>query len=832
MALRHLPELQEFRFVDRKGELVHLSNFAARTLGDTESNLMWVRGASQVGVSRFLQEAEAVLSAKPGMAAIRVKMDDAQNADERALGTLLDKLGAGSDGVLGELAVRYSPGAAFSTISSTAPQSPTAFGVAALVEAVLAGVMLTSEGRARDPYQIICDLLERFVGSNRCRLVLIVDQLHNAQSNFFECMANVMSELSGADEVRFVISSSIGFESDRFKEKLTSRFEIAKLDMGPFDSSVYFYDILTDFFEDISPGDESVKRLGDLCGLNAGMLRNSLREFYMSDVCNDSIASFSSFVREYRKSSLDVFEDAFMQVMSHIGEPISEPRTMELVQTIVSTAFMLPDASIVAPKLYEARMALGKSGLLTRVLEPESGHGCLIAVNRPALSCVGGVCTDPNMKQRIFDVIRAMDPNDWAETFPRSNRQDMEARLSYDAKDQSACELNYSYALQLIGAGRSLDALPAIERYLDTNPVPNPDEYDAITDFARICYLDGRYIKAKRLLELIGTDCGTRFERAYLRGKVSNVLHDFEDAETYLRLAEDISRCNDEAISAKSMRQLILAEKPHRFEEARQIFKELYKSAESKATWSTAECMAMRTVVDFPRDDFDIDAILSKAYRCAGAQSNRLPLAYLCVARGLQSMRGEDMDEAFSLFDESRTILSTLRPHEQAYTLNNMGLCKMIEGDQAEAVVLLRQGLSWGASPYIRITLMSNLAVALSLQKRQDALANLLPSMEDALDSPSSLVRNRVSHAICFTLLATGEPLHRFSANRHAALFSTCLENLADTPADDKPKRARVEAYSAWRDHSGVEFLLYCDSRERTYYGVAFQPWVSTLHHD
>lgn len=821
-------DLEEFHFTDREEYVKEIKSFILDDIPVNGSNVLWINGSSKVGVSRLMSEVTKTQSVNEHLRFISVSIDDNGDGGKYALTEMLSQLDDEKH-TLKEVMEKFA-NTVVREISPSNYFSDPALSVIADVLLMGLRTLIYDEGKQEAPYQVICKYIKTAATKNSQKIVLTIDNYHNASGRFLNLMHDVMSELCYSEDIRFVLLSCANEETDRFEESMLSSFALTRISVAPFADSVHFFDVLSDFFDDIAPKDPHVEWLFAECEHNVGELRKRLRNYYLNNGNRlDSIEDFRKYVssQSQRSCALKVFERPIISIMMALGTKVDLHALITLVNNVCKNVMKFETGipSIINDNFMEAYFCLVNDGIIVN----ENNFIFLDDVKVAS----SGVSADLQTYQIVYDYVLTLSKEAWSTSFPCSNRDEIMSRLSWHAQDPQSWSINMGYAAHLIKRGDYEEARVPIMRFLDCCPerLEQNDELKVL-NIAEACYEMGQYATAEKALKLLENCEPYKYRYAFLQAKLENIYHKFDDAEAHLIIAEASTTNGDEKTRAKSMRQLLLTEAPGRSNDARTIFYELYEEIREKEHWSAAECMAMRTKVDYWEPGDDTDEILEKARSESAARHDLLTCSYLDVAIGLQELRKGDNITAYAKFENACDVLAVLRPHEQAYAYNDMGTCKLIEGDIDNAIALFRRASAWGSTPFIKIVLTCNKAVAFALSGRHEDARALVPVMRKEFESgDDKLIFERTGMAICFVLLATkSSSLPSYDIDM--VLLSECLSILSQTMPISSARRQRIEWYSKVLPLSGSDFLEECSKKSKMYHQVAFQPWISTLHHD
>lgn len=818
--------LREFRFTDRSIEQKYISEFVEDENSEFETpNLLWIRGQHNIGLSRLLYETACRYEHDNRIFVVRVIAKE-NSSDDEIISEFLSALKTSSfkeTVKLVGLIPRYGAKIVFDAVSDV----PSIEFICA--KAVLsAGTLLTETNNEIAPYQIAKERIRDYALRTGKRVLVIVDNISNLHKQTIEFLFNIATALYCCDEFRMIIGSHNEDESKPFLERLATFFGVRPITVLEFCDSRYFYALLSDYFSGLQPSDQVIHQIYEKCNHSVGCLRDNLRHYYFS-VRQSRDMDINDFAISIRSGESCVpatpFASAYLAVLQTLKAVVSRFHLDNMVSVYIETEMHL---HIKNDPVFKLKMISDFDSLVQSGAISAEGQFVALSFTESARSFP---CETTTCALRAYDYLIQLDKNEQASVFKYGDFDGVLARLAWDTRASNRLSINIAYANQVIDSGYPHQYMEVISR-IALSECDLTGFCDDILRFAQVSYESGDYLTARKLLTKPEVICEMEQQYAFelLLGKVYNVLGDLENAKCHLTRAKTIAHESDDLVTATNMLQLTHQELPGGKEEARRLFEENIDRILSKDEWSFADCMVIRTSVDFWDGGDETLQMIIKATNRAEQAGDYWCEACLRVACGLQFLRASENGFAQNELKKAGERLSVIRPHEQAYVKNDIGLCLMIQGDYTNALDYFREARLWGVNSYIKTNILSNAMVCYALLGRnREALKQVQEFEEIVLRANNSLVTAKLCMQVAYVLLITGST--HGSLQRFAMLFDKCI-NLACIQGLSPRNCVRVAKYRRCRGMIEEDARLELSNQSHTYNEVDFSPWYSTLHHD
>lgn len=383
-------------------------------------------------------------------------------------------------------------------------------------------------------------------------------------------------------------------------------------------------------------------------------------------------------------------------------------------------------------------------------------------------------------------------------------------------------QINYKYAVESMSRENFVEATRAFERLLEKGALLDTH---CLLQAGQCFYQCGRYSIAEnvsRRIEPSKLQVHDLFDYYYLLGCIAFVTKSSEEAEPFLRKARKVANVDRDRLRAFTMHLHTLRESSENgYKKASNMFKR-------SASFIEAHCFPPAELSVFLRNSAFYDDIELIKKRCNKAVSlahevgNPALEAYALCSEAFGCMKADDLKLAEAMLLKAKMLLTDTLPHENAYVLNNLAICKMLQGCWESAFSMISEGLFWSASPYIKLCLQTHLVMCSLYCGEYDIATETSAALESYLDNEQlsdPVIQRRIRMNLCiyYQKLNDEEKAQR-------------LFKYLDEVPENSLSRYRYRYLNTLLVKQ--KSLTSSSSLSRLESSLAFDPWVVIFSHD
>ncbi len=420
-------------------------------------------------------------------------------------------------------------------------------------------------------------------------------------------------------------------------------------------------------------------------------------------------------------------------------------------------------------------------------------------------------------------------PEEFLACFSESGQKELFANLSYNGQCSNWILLNLECGKYFYKAQNYVQATKYFNRFLNSLDIVS-EKYKLYFVIAN--YEIGLYKTAYTILLTITDQTVIENYTFYIyAGKTLNMNGKYGLAEKNFKKAIELSSENsDEQLYAKYMLHIILTQIPGRWKDAETIYKSLvrfikkaYSDHDDTKFYQPCNAKILKCCYNFFFNQEALE-LMEIAETIAEHSQMVIEKAFIINNKGFEYIRQNDNQKGMDSFKKAYDILIKTKQHEAAYTLNNIGICQMFNGDYSGAILSFKEALLYQKSYYLQLTANTMLMQCYSLTNndKHKMLANELDKwvVEHANEDPA------IIRKICMNLSIYSK---RNQMTTNAKFYlEKIINNIAATSSEYRALKLKKVLYNM--DIDVNKKYIFKDSKY--FKELSFEPWFITLSHD
>lgn len=819
-------ELFQFEFVDRQNEQAILNNFLCNHF----SKVLWIYGKSGTGKSFFVQNCINYSNV------IYVENKKESEAGSCIL-NLINQLHAISDSTFWQFVHKH-----FQDISAIIQDIPP---IKKLTESNFLQYafsknfyIIDKDNKYNDLTNVLYKYIEHvFMDSS---LIFIIDNFDQCDENSVDILLNFAKYIIGDERKKFIFISTDHEDTLTSNEKRLGKelpYKNLPIDIIPDEN--YFINMLPDQFDITNLTKDDIKRIYEVCqGLPEKLqdLLLNLNKARAIEYSNDKISFNLSIMEKYILSNevadlkIDEFtpiEQCILLTIVCIGLPLRMQLLLILAQHIFKELFgfsfseeKFKDAlQEMIPKPLKMNFDLLNPSIYT---DHDLTYGAALLYFK-----------EKNMFNMACDIIyhflqKTMIP-EFTSCFSEASQKELFANLSYNAQSSSWISLNLECGKYFYNNQNYIQATNYFNRFLDSINAVSDEEKLFIVIANYEC---GLYKKAYKFLVNITEQsiCENYIYYIYA-GKTQNMNGNYDLAEDNFKKAIAISyEDSDEQMYAKYMLHLILTQIPDRWNDAETIYRSLveyikqsYLVHDDIKFYQPSNAKILKCCYNFFFNQDSLE-LMKMAEQIAERLQMITEQAFILNNKGFEYIRQDDISNGMNNFKRAYDILIKTKQHEAAYALNNIGICQMLTGDYAGAILSFKEASLYQKSYYLKLTIQTMLMQCYSLinNDKHIRLANKLRQwVETHISEDPAIIRKIYMNLIIYSKRNDMVIDAKYYLNK-------IIDKIENTSSEYRVLILQKELFNI--DFNSNKKFIFNESK---YFNcLQFEPWFITLSHD
>lgn len=214
------------------------------------------------------------------------------------------------------------------------------------------------------------------------------------------------------------------------------------------------------------------------------------------------------------------------------------------------------------------------------------------------------------------------------------------------------------------------------------------------------------------------------------------------------------------------------------------------------------------------------------AYSIAEELHNPIEQGYILNNMGFDLFWQGRIDEASEKFDKAADLLEKIKPHEAAYPWINHAVCRMMKGDFSDAHRLLYKAKFWCASNYADIMIKTNLMICVAQQgnfKKANEWKSKLETIAQSENAEDICIQMKIYYNIAW--------IARLQQNsKLASYYESLAFQVANQAKEDFLPYTWMKGYCEEIENDARNRLGY--DQYTVFEKHRFDPWLITVTHD
>jgi len=821
-------DLFRFGFVDRTKERATLLKFLNHELS---SNILWINGASGVGKTFFLEKNILEVKKKGDIVVYLNKMEEA--AASPYLTQFIKELSDTSKINFAEF-IRANYISIFdiakkAVVKILTSNSINDFG---LMDGGLdlTKQFLTSNSKERHSLIKVIDRYLKHV-SKKSNALIILDNFTYCDEESLDIFSSVLHSHQNDDHLQFIMVTTQEELQKRLDilTLLSEKIDVVKISLEPFASSSYFFDILSNLFDLRQCQREDIQRLYQVCDGLPQKLKIFLMTLYSQDGIDyqneKATFAYDKLLQLLRRKLITFDFDGLpkeqkyiLQLVVEWGMPIELTTLQDLTDYIANMDISLQEFT--GGVFRKALLELENLDILEKIY---STNTCQIKIKHDSIYyAVCQLLREDSIKSRFvhFSMLQFLKIN-WNH-FTSGERDALEAYHSFLAKTDNWYQVNADFGLNLAERKQYIKAQKVLDRLSEyVQRLPTSQQLA----IALNAYNAGEFEKADSILDLVSYESITLQEKFLLqstRCRTAMMRLDYPRAiSTANQLLDcDLELSTEQTLEALYLKEVALCLTPRGYTKAKRLFREIVQkfNPEDAPFWMER---IYRTAMDYYRGDVS-KRYLRQAQMVSGELSDDEELAKSTHNLGFEHFRCGEYQDAMDCFQNCKSILEGIKPHEMSYSLNNIAVIYMVKEEYSQALEILEEASFWNRSDYARVTIMGNQMICHHYESNIEDEKRLEKELIRFLKE-EPLIDDKIYKKI-YTNLAI---IHMNQQDNEQALkfLKRCLPYLKRETPHSSARVKKLLNMLGDKDGQDIHLRHYRDY----YYNLPFDPWVLTF---
>lgn len=688
----------------------------------------------------------------------------------------------------------------------------------------------------------LANILQQYINNvlNEASLVFIIDNFDQCDKNSVDILLNfVKCNIENKNRKFIFISTDKEDGLTENETRLEKEIPCKNLPISAIPNENYFINMLPTAFDISNLRDKDISRIYEVChGLPEKLqdLLLNLNKVNAIEYSNDKISFNLSIMENYilsnEVSDLAInkctpVEICLLLAVVCIGIPLRTDLLIILAQALYKDLFGF--------SFLGSEFEVALQGMIPKPLKMNFNNLSSEIYTDHDLTFGAALLyfKEKNMYMIACDIIYSFleknMPDEFVESFSESGQKELFANLSYNARCSNWVLLNLECGKYFYSIQNYIQANKYFNRFLTMmDKVPEED---------KLCFLIanyevGLYKNACNILSTISEQTNINNYTYYIyAGKTLNMNSQNRQAVDYLKKAVELSNDNvNNQMYAKYMLHIILTQIPGCWNEAETIYKSLVqfiKNADSDHNdaefYLPCNAKILKCCYNFFFNQESLE-LMEMAENIADHFQMEVEKAFILNNKGFEYIRQNENQKGMDNFKKAHDILIKTKQHEAAYTLNNIGICQMFNGDYNGAILSFKEALLYQKSYYLQLTANTMLMQCYSLtnNSKHEMLAEELSRwVDEHTNSDPAIIRK-----ICMNL--------SIYSKRHRMIISAknylekILNYVSETSSEYRALTLKKELYEI--DIDVDKNYIFQNSK---YFKVpCFEPWFITLSHD
>lgn len=620
-------------------------------------------------------------------------------------------------------------------------------------------ILVDLNNQRNDPVDILVSYIKKI--SESAHLVIVLDHFSRCDEDSFAIVVRTLERCLDLRNVSFVIVT-VGnevLENDRIRILLTERLAHEYLLVDRFRDPVPFRQILEHSISYDGSLTDLASTLHDICKGNPSELKKLMARLYCENkftwnqdqgkyvLSETAITDYLSDLYHSEKTGWEGFrwdqrESFLLQFVAMLGIAASQNA---LINMAAFCARELGFYNFEIPALHFSFGNLKALGLL------DQSDGKVFLSNAIASPSIKKLILDSVPQHLVAEHICEFVYQN-TQLFDESTRLYLLSRHAFLARFPKWPELNAEAALHFYSRGNRTLLQEILERICTACVKDDLSETHWIR-MAEAAFDSGLYTQALLMIEnntnkdhLPKRD---RYRAYLLEGRCHHIAMNPHEAIPCFERALLCGSNDEERLDAQNMVMSALraSEKQADKERASRIFDQILDAASASGRDYLSCHRALRNCLYYV-DEIKAMHIYRDEILSTQKRGNVVEEAFCRNNRGFVSVRLNDLSSAETDFRDARNLLSNIKPHETAYCLNNLGVCRMLSGDYKAALAYFGEANFWARSPYVLTGIKINTMMSYFNLKMKESYEVIAQELSEAITQPKkgtdALVRSRI----------------------------------------------------------------------------------------
>lgn len=583
----------------------------------------------------------------------------------------------------------------------------------------------------------LCTYLYEINKSTQKDIVIVLDNFTNIDKESLKIIQGVISRLYHKAPFTFItITTSTELELEKnknIKKYLAEQVEHRPIWIKSFDQCSYYKEILDSKFGNVSS--KYVNLLFELSNGNPEELKNLLISLYLNEAIDKDHRLIETRLTEELLSNknffirnLNPFEQTILRLLIALRIRYSEKIFGKLISYLgrIDSNFALNSIDV-----YRILNKNINRLIDLKILDRESFNFTHDTIFKRVEKYFED--TEPFMGMLYHYLFLFVEENEAIfiqEGYSYTELLHLKAFYSYKSKLPDWHTINITYMNNRFQSKRYFDTIEIGDRLRTDNKLQNLSETEMLS-YATALFETGNYLNCEKVLNNYENKIkGNKFIFLLLR---SRNFYNMLETHKAVKYAKDCLNSNDDVIKLKAYSLLYISySEINGFEdEARTLFYSV--TSEYK--------------------DYEEDAIVSLLRNCQNITSGREAIAFLKRAKtickgfglrvesskiihniGYEYQRNGKRNIAIKYYKEALKYLKRVKPHESAYTLVNIGLQFLIDGNPKNAQLCFCEAKALVSTLYGQVVCLVNLMLAYYYLNEDDKLYRTMDELIDFLE--------------------------------------------------------------------------------------------------
>lgn len=824
-------DLFEFVFVDRENETKQIK----KILKEKTQNVIWIYGKHGVGKSYFIDH---IIGEIPTENVVYIELKSEEKSI-KCIQILLEKIEAVTNiSFLSYFQKNYKTiSKLVQGVISSIIEYTTGMDISSLAEVILDSdrLFMNNNNQQQNNLKLIISYLNSIL--EKQDLLIIIDNFFLCDSQSLDLLINIFQyyKINNHYKIFFILCTSDN--GNKIEYQLQEKVALEPIELKSFDDYNYFYDILIKIFKFTPDKINMIKQIFEFCEGNPAQLKTFIHMLYSDggikfDEIEDRAIWKDAAVEkiiynnchEYKVKEMNYTKQLILYVIVEFQKILTIDLLIDLVSYLRNKrCFIGIDFS--EREIYEAVLNLKQDGIIL-IFHEQNKFYVKIEHDLKYYSFKAQFSTDsfmPQINGIFFEYIIHKKEILLSQGLKENLITELLAWHSYYGKVSNWMTYNCELGNQQYQHGDYKSSAKTFER-LDGNWSFLDNNQKLI--IGRCFFFTGKYSLANRVLKSIADIEETiAYDYYLLLAQVNNILFDKEKA---IEIIDNnlMNVCFSELqwLESQNLKQRILSNIGTMRNESKIIFDNIKSKISPSIKKTAIYGKFLMSTIEFYRGH-NADTDLKEVEKIAISTNNQYLLAILYTNKGFHEFWQGKIEVAKEDFKFSKEKLASIRMHEMAYPLNNLGVCYLMEGKIDTALTCFQTGLLWNQSRYVDITLKTMLMVCYAIKKNDFCFA-LIEELKNVLNTPNITdisIHLKVTYSIGFVYKCYGD-----------------MENY-DRYIQKSFKIALKSSNNAlpyiWFEKYDKKIQQYIDdnidsNKYASFYQLRFEPWLVTLNHD